>query len=231
MVVIGDIHFPFHNKQWLSWVYSKVIQLKPTHVVQIGDLMDLYNFSRYARTNDLLTPEQEIEQAFSSGEQMWRVLRKLAPGTKCYQLSGNHDPSGRILKRIRDSLPIVESLVDLQKLMTFEGVQTLHDFTDELLLDDLCIMHGHKGLGQHAAENRMNTIVGHLHKLDIRWFHGRAGPFYEMNVGCGVDKNSPVFGYRGQKKLCQWTLGLGYVDRDGPRTIPFFSAQHGKGSP
>ena len=215
VLVGGDTHFPFHNKAWLSWVIELSHVLKPDITVQIGDLYDLLAYSKYPRSLNLMTPQQECTEGRAFAEQFWRDVY----GVEKCQLMGNHD--ARAMKRVLEVLPAIEHLVapGIQDLYQFEGVTTVDDGS-EVEVDGVLYQHGHKLMGRHAPHNRQNTACGHNHKGGVSVFSDNRGCYWELGVGCGVDAAHPAFGYQGQRAIPTIHLGLGWVDWLGPRFIP-----------
>jgi hypothetical protein len=194
-------------------------------VVQIGDVNDLYNQSKYTRNPDLITPERETRLARDQTVEMWSAIRHRAPDAKLIQLLGNHD--GRINKRIAENLPEARALVAgaIRDFYTFDGVRTQHDPTEELFLkingEVVCFQHGHRSkLGDHARFNECPTVVGHSHTGGVVYMRNRKGVYWELNAGWLGDERAPVFQYGAQKHLKKWTLGYGLIDHRGPRFCP-----------
>jgi predicted phosphodiesterase len=223
LVVIGDTHFPFHDRVWLEWVYQRIDEIQPAYVVQIGDLHDNYSLSKYARSYSVMTPAEEVERADTAAMEMWASIGLLAPRAKKFQIKGNHDD--RAEHRLLEKCPELAPLVDLNGRYTFPGVTLVEESNEELLIGDVFLHHGHKKFGEHARYNQAPTIVGHLHKGDVKYYANRLGAFWELNVGYGGDVSSPVFRYRYQKLIHGWTLGLGLVDEHGPHFLCFPGAK------
>lgn len=218
-MAVGDCHYPFTSKPWLKWVYQKVSEVQPAYVVQVGDLYDYFCLSNYAKTLDLMTPAEEFRQGRRMAEDMWEEIRTRVPKARLIQKTGNHD--ARASKRVFELAPAIRALVDLESPFTFPGVETDTDDTSETELGEIFVMHGYKSAGAHARHNQAPTILGHLHTGGVLYFRNRYGVFWELNAGYGGDINSVAYRYRNQKKLHNWTLGLGVVDTDGPRFMPF----------
>jgi predicted MPP superfamily phosphohydrolase len=220
IVILGDIHFPWADEKALETVYRDVKLLQPTHVVQIGDLYDEYNFSKYPRNPNLITPDDELARARKMAVAMWAKIQQLAPRAKCVQLLGNH--CARISKRIAEALPELSTLAKepLQALFTFDGVETVHDATEEYFIGDVCFMHGHRSkFGDHAKYNQMSTVVGHSHQGGVLFFRNRREVYFELNAGWLGAEKAPVFKYGNQKIIRTWTLGYGVIDARGPRFV------------
>lgn len=218
ILAVGDIHFPFHSKPWLSWIQDIADRLQPTHVIQVGDLYDMYSYSKYPRSLNVYSPEEEMALARQYAEQFWAY--HVAAGRECWQLLGNHDE--RMMKRVLEALPAFEgpALEHFRGIYTFDGVSLVAP-DEELEVDGVLYQHGYKLFGRHAPHNRQNTVAGHTHKGGTQFHQERDGVFWELGVGCGIDVNAPVFGYKAQKLINGTHLGVGYVDELGPSFFPY----------
>lgn len=216
-VVIGDTHYPAVDKRVINEVLKYVSDNDVTHIVQIGDLYDLFAFSRFAKTLNWMTPKDELALARTGAELMWKELRKAAPKAKCIQLLGNHD--ARIQKKILDRIPEFESLFDTQVLFKFKDVYTAPSDKTEIIIGDKLFIHGHSSrLGQHMRRNGKNTICGHSHKGGVIYEKFLGGVLYEANAGYTGDPDQPVFKY-GAQDTDNWTRGFLTIDGDGPKFI------------
>jgi predicted phosphodiesterase len=220
ILVIGDTHLPFINASGLRQAENLAKQLKPNVIVQIGDLMDMYSWSKYPRTLNLITPKKELELGMKMAYQMWENLRKASPKSKCYQIYGNHDE--RPMLRLMEKAPELESLIDFKSIFTFPGVETSNSQRDELIIGDILFQHGFRSkLGDHARHNGMNTVCGHSHKGGVFYMRLGEKTIWELNAGYLAKEDSTPLGYTKQRRISTWTLGVGFIDHLGPRFIPF----------
>lgn len=221
VLVLGDIHFPFHHVAALKKAKQAIAQVRPQVVIQIGDLRDMYSASKYPRSYDLMTPAQENKLGREQSEEMWHHIKKLSPRSKRIQLMGNHDT--RYTSRVYEKLPEAEVPMKqwLRNEYTFDGVETIHDPKEEIKVEGIIYQHGYRpGLGDHATYNQHSTVVGHSHRAGLKVFHNLRGLFFELNVGWLGDRDAKVFGYRAQNKITHTSRGFGIVDSLGPRFIP-----------
>lgn len=212
-LVISDTHFPFHNKKALKKVIQLIKKERPTHVVQIGDLLDQYVFSRYSKTYNLLTPEKEMQKALKQAGDMWKAIKKASPRAKRIQLLGNHD--ARVTKRIMERLPELESLFDLNKVYSFPGVKTLRSDRDYVTIDGVVYVHGwlSKSL-DHAKHFNKPTVHGHRHRPAIE----TQGKLWSMDVGFLGDEKQLPFSYT-MSTVTKWTVSIGIVENGKPRLV------------
>ena len=219
------MHHPWAHDPTLQKIYEAANELQPKLIVQIGDLRDLYGYSRFPTNPNIMSPADELDRGTERASRMWQKLQRAAPKARCVQLLGNHDV--RASKRLSETLPECKLLAQptMRALFEFPDVETIHDDTEELFVDtaagEICFMHGHRSkLGDHARYNQMSTVVGHSHTGGCVYLRQRNKVFFELNVGWTGDERAPVFKYGNQKLLKTWTRGYGWIDSRGPRFVP-----------
>jgi predicted phosphodiesterase len=222
IVVLGDIHFPYENKKAVAKAIAYIKEVKPTHVVQIGDLYDQYFFSRYSKNVNYTSPEKELAESFKRASKMWSEIRKVSPNTVCVQLLGNHDL--RLHKRIQEKLPEVESLVreKIKSLYSFPGVKTFFDSRQEVQIEDLLFHHGYLSqLGAHVKKYNKSIVVGHSHVAGVIYTKHNNKTIFEFNTGFLGDKKALPLNY-GEAKLKSWTVGIGDIYKKKGHWLPNF---------
>lgn len=217
VLIVGDLHCPWENKKGIAKIAKIAKELKPTHIIQIGDLYDMYQFSRYPKRLSI-TPEDELRRGRRAAKNFWLKMKKAAPKAECIQLLGNHDV--RPYKSLLSKAPELESLFRINELFKFPGVITLDTSRDNYNLDEVLYHHGYlTGLGYHMTLNWSKAVVGHSHLGGVVFRRFGKKTLWELNVGHCADTDSFVFDY-GESKFKNWTLGVGIVDELGPRFIP-----------
>lgn len=220
IAVISDIHWPFASKKVLEQFYKFIEKHQPEYVIINGDAWDMFSHSKYPRSHNVFTPEMEHQLAREANEVFWETVQKLVPNAKCYQLLGNHDI--RPIKRILEVYPVAEDWIStmLQKLFNFEGVQTIHDPRQELMLpSNIAVHHGYRSkLGDHRDYMLQNAIVGHTHTGGATFRRLRGEVLWELNSGVAGDPELKGLSYTPQK-ITHWTPGFGWVDEYGPRFV------------
>lgn len=182
-------------------------------IIQIGDLLDQYVFSKYTRSSRI-TPKSDVMLGVKQATAMWKELQRLAPRAKCYQILGNHDV--RLAKRISEKLPELNEVFDPLKFYHFKGVETMQSDRDYLEIDGVVYCHGWLSKSiDHAKHFNKPTVHGHRHRPAIEYDH--AG-LWSMDVGYMADKESIPLNYT-MSKFSKWTLAMGIVDRGQPRLI------------
>lgn len=213
VLVIPDTHFPFHSEHALKKLYLESKKLRPTHIVQIGDLLDQYVFSKYSRTMGV-TPKEDVEYGLNKAAEMWKSLQKIFPRAKCHQLIGNHDV--RISKRINEKLPELSDFFSFKNIYKFNNVKILQSDRDYLVIDGVVYCHGWLSKSiDHAKFFNKPTVHGHRHRPCIEY--DRKG-LWSMDVGYMADEKSLPLQYTASKHT-KWTTSFGFVDNGMPRLI------------
>lgn len=211
--VISDTHFPFHNKKALKKVLELIKKEKPTHVVQIGDLLDQYSFSKYSKSVEI-TPKTDVIQGLKAAKDMWKGVKTAAPKAKCVQLLGNHDI--RMHKRTMDKLPELEGIYDPNELYRIKGVKLIESDRGFIDIDGVRYLHGYLSKSiDHAIKQGCPVVHGHRHRPEIATM-GRG--LWSMDVGFLGDETKLPFQYT-QSKTTNWTVACGVVENGKPRLI------------
>lgn len=223
---IGDTHFPFTDYDKLNRIADKVDYVQPDVILQMGDLYDLYSWSRYPGTPNIMTPAEELAEGRQNAEAFWELMKLVAPKARLIQLLGNHDD--RIMRTVSAKAPELEAVMkalDIMSLWRFKGVETQTSSRDEIMIEHpvhgaICFMHGHRGrLGAHMNFNQMNTVCGHSHHGGVVFQRLREKSIWELNVGYLADQKAKVMQYTMQS-LSSSVPGYGVIDNDGPRFNP-----------
>ena len=210
---ISDIHLPFHNKKSLEKIYSLLSQEKPTHVIQVGDLLDQYVFSKYPRSMGY-TPDNDVFLGAEQAKTMWEKIRDLLPKAKCFQLLGNHDV--RMAKRIQEKIPELSDMFSHQNIYKFPGVTVLKSDRDFLKIDGVFYVHGWLSKSiDHARYFNAPCVHGHRHRPCIEFDRP---DLWSMDVGFMADEKQIPLQYT-QSKYSRWTMACGVVDNKQPRLI------------
>lgn len=219
ILVIPDLHFPFEHRGACRILWKRICQVKFTHIVQVGDLLDQYSYTRFAKKNIYL-PERELKDGREKAADMWAKIRAEQPQAACIQILGNHDV--RAIKRAQESLPAAQELVrdSLLELYEFEGVHLVRDPREEFIINDIAFLHGYRTkLGDHTKFMHMNTVHGHTHRGGVAFIPMNDKILWELDAGYLADKNKEPIAYTPQR-TSNWTLGWGEIDNFGPRFCP-----------
>jgi hypothetical protein len=217
-IILGDTHFPFVHKDKVKAALDYIAFKKPARVIQCGDLYDMLSHGKFPRSLNTYTPKEEMAKGREGAQKMWDEIRRIIPKADLRQILGNHDI--RPMKRIIEQYPEAELFIDFSKWFQFDGVQTHMDIREELVLEGIAYIHGHRSkLGDHMEYMRRPTVCGHSHRGGVFYKNFGDSTLWELNAGYLGDPESKALSYTAQKHT-HWTHGVGEVDEWGPRFIP-----------
>lgn len=186
----------------------------------MGDLYDLFSFSKFARSQDIIKPHEEIDLAQEYAKNFWKTIEKISPKSKKIQLIGNHGE--RLYKRACERFPEIAKFISkLQDdIHTFKNVETIFDDRSGLKIEDVLYIHGYlTNLGAHMRNLGTNVVHGHTHRAGVIQELWMGKTLFELDCGYLADTDSVPLQY-GPTKHIRWVRGFGVVDKLGPRFIP-----------
>lgn len=219
LLIAGDMHLPWVHEPTMKLFHEFNGDMKPDYVIQIGDLYDMYAHARFPKSSNIYTPREEEARARADAERFWTEVAHRNPSAKRKQFKGNHDI--RPVKQALEKAPNLEHFVDayMEKLFTFDGVETYHDARDIVRIEGYAFHHGYlQQIGMHRDAILENAVVGHTHLGGVSYRALRDRTIWELNVGLMGDPESKVMSYTATKET-KWTLGFGFIDKHGPRFI------------
>lgn len=227
--VFGDLHFPFSDwkkiNKALSYLKTWHKQQKIDYVIQVGDIYDCYSASRFARTANLISPEQEIQQGYEQANAFWKKVERCAPGVKKVQLRGNHEK--RWIIRTLEKAPELETFAraGIEGLFKFDvDVEIQKNERTEYIIDDIVFIHGfyHQQMKhlKYFAPSGYSVVFGHLHKIWTNYLTVRDKTLFEMCVGHFANCETTPMSYTFTRKVSNWTSGFGFINKGIPYVIP-----------
>lgn len=203
-LVIGDTHIPFEIDGYLEFCKRIEKTLHCQRVVHIGDLVDNNAISYHEHDPNGRSPADEMAEADEHLKDWFKAFPRL------YLTKGNHDrlvdrkgkteglPS-RCFRHFRDIWNLPSGWIDNFSFI-FEDVLYTHGGST-----------GRYAHVQHAIDNRMSTVIGHLHSVaGVEYIANERDIIFGMCVGCGIDRKKYAFQY-GKDFRRKPILGCGVV--------------------
>jgi predicted phosphodiesterase len=212
VLVLSDIHVPYHDKNYVSIATKLIKILKPDHVCQLGDALDFSGISSY-----LQNPKDE-SRIFNEIETYNKILDEwqgaMKKGSTFHQLEGNHSQRAQryVAKNCREIHEIVREIPDLLKIKerSKSGVKFIwHPLNNwkSCKLGNVFLHHGTYYDKNLAVSNLdrygVNFIQGHAH----RFSYASNGDVWSVSLGHGslADKTNHIPG------PCIWQQAMGVV--------------------
>lgn len=212
LLILSDIHFPYHDKRALEIALDYGLKNGCTHLLLNGDIFDCYQMSRFDK--------DPRKRHFADELNMVRdFLKQCASAFKhVYWKNGNHDE--RFEKYMMIKAP---ELLDLPEFRLEEmlhcGELGVHYITDKRIIDvgHLSIIHGHEFLGATSQavnparglylKTSESCIIGHLHKSSSHTEKTLSGKIITTwSTGCLCDMH-PEYA-----RINKWNLGFAIVE-------------------
>lgn len=222
ILVISDLHIPYHHKDAFKFLLAVKKKYKPTRIINIGDEVDNHGISFHDSDPDLMSPGDEL----LSSQAACSVLESIFP--KMDILDSNHGSlayrrakSGGIPRHFfRDYNEVLEVGEGwkwypelLIKIHAKQSIFFKHQFSANVL--------------KSAEQMGVSCVQGHYHsKFDIAYTSSPRSLNWGMTVGCLVDTKSLAFEYN-KLQVKRPILGVGVIERGIPRLVPMYlNASH-----
>ena len=233
-----DHMIPLHDRVAFDAIVQVAADMKPDHIVLLGDMLDLAPWStRFARPQDLMgTTNAALHELH------WQIaqLRLVSPASKIYFLEGNHEQRiNRALVELMPEAPGVKRVGEKQEAMSVERLLALDELDVEYIgpygegmwmwkdqaKTPIWFTHGdvvRAGGGSTAAailkSSRYTQIYGHIHRVEhvAKTIHGHNGPetIHAMSPGCLCNLTPGIL--PGTKRANDWNqaFSVGYLDAE-----------------
>lgn len=216
IVMINDVHVPFHDPDTWKSVMAGIRDMKPDKVIIGGDFVDFYSVSRFDKDpRRHLYLESEVGQA----RVLLKDLRRAVPNAQIQYFAGNHED--RLQKYINSNagqLAWIEGL-------NVAGILGLDEFDisylDRRSLVYKGVMYSHLGrvnkYGGATARNigadtKHHVVHTHTHK--VGHVSSRGQHFYDNGCLCQLDPE-----YMRESVPDTWTQAFMVVDYIGQKPL------------
>jgi hypothetical protein len=222
ILLIPDIHAPYHHPKTLSFLKRIRDKYKPTLIINMGDETDGHAISFHDSDPDLQSAGRELECA----RKFITSLHSIFP-----QMMICHSNHGSLIFRRAKAHGIPAAMVKTYREILFPNTGGEQwSWHEEIRLrlpngEDLVCMHEAGGnLLSAAAHEHASLAIGHLHgKFGVQYATNSSGKsYFAVNTGCLIDSKSMAFAYGKNFKL-KPTLGCVIIEDSIPNLIPMGS--------
>jgi len=211
ILVLSDIHFPYHDKDALKTAIQYGIDNNINCIVLNGDILDFYQLSDFSKdpSKPKMTKELELGRWFLG------ALRKQFPNIPIYYKIGNHEMRlERWLKvKAPEFLDTDEFRLDILLRFGEHKVHLIDKYT-VIKAGHLNIIHGHEYRGSGGVypakyiynKAKVNTICGHYHRSSTFLDKNMDGNYHGgFSTGCLCELSPDYMPYN------EWVLGFARV--------------------
>lgn len=209
ILVVPDLHAPYHDKKAWNLMLSAARDLRPKHIVIIGDFLDFYSVSSHSKDpHRALNLSKEIE----TGLKCLDELDALKATNKIY-ISGNH--CDRLDRYLRDKAPELYDFMNVPELLKLKkrGWKWV-PYKDDIQIGKMNFTHDVGVAGRFSTYNALDTyqhsiITGHAHRMSYV-VEGNAKGEFKLSAQFGWLGDAKSIDYMHKAKVLKnWALGFG----------------------
>jgi len=184
-IILPDIHVPFHDEETIKAVLRCIKELEPDRIIQLGDLFDFYDVSKFDKDPGRIN---SLQKEIDIGYELMEKVIKASPKSRVEYMAGNHE---RRLTRYLMRNPELHSLrsLKLENVTGFKdlGVRVYGERETCHINNRLIVTHGDAfdgcRLSQYSAYSAKSTLAkkgisgisGHSHRLGSHYFTNMSG--------------------------------------------------------
>lgn len=216
ILVIPDLHCPFHHVDAFKFLDAVNEKYKPDKVVCLGDEIDGHTISFHDTDPDIpFSPSSELDKA------IWHLRDLFLLFPRGDLIESNH---GSLVYRRGKFAGLPKSVFKswLEIIEAPKGWSLHYELTLEMSNKDKVYIH--HGLSSNTLANSKNKaqnyIQGHFHsKFECLWWANSERWFWAVSSGCLIDAEALAFSY-GKNHLPKPILGCTMLIDGVPKLIP-----------
>jgi len=223
VLVISDLHIPYHHQDALEFLQALKDKYQPDLVVNIGDELDHHAISMHEHNPDLMSAGDELRDARVYVKQLEKIFPKMT------LVHSNH--SSLVYRRaLKFGLPKDYLKTYNEFLGVGKGWKWVDDLTITLSDGQRCFFtHGMSAdVLKVAQQYGMSTVQGHYHtKFSIGYYSNPDRLCFGMQVGCLINQKSMAFDYAKNFKS-RFIVGCGMIIDGQPKLMPMVLNKDGR---
>jgi predicted phosphodiesterase len=224
LLILSDVHLPFQHPQAFEFLQKVKKDVKPDHVISVGDIIDLASV-QVSRPSDpnIDSPIFELEKA----RKEIKILEKIFPKMQiCW---GNHDL--RLLRKA-ELVGIPRSILrDINSILEVRAKWTWHDKIIITLPNGQQVYFTHnfkRNAMSSSKELGVSFCQGHFHTaLSCEFWSSPTALNFALNVGCLINPKAEAFRYQ-KNFLKRPILGCAAIIDSSPRLYSMLLNSNGK---
>ena len=216
-IVLSDAQRPYHDQRALDVVYKYISDVKPDHIIVLGDWLDFAQlttkFLRRAAAPDQLM--KDIETASTELKMLSGYTKKLT------YIEGNHE--ARLTNYVLERAPDLQGLVapgrplDLPTLLSVPGMRYVGPYGEAWVHNSFVFKHGDVATTYTARKELefegSSGMSGHIHRFQTHMRTDRSGAHAWYSIGCLCNikgRDMPP----GARRHADWQQGFALVRWD-----------------
>lgn len=191
ILIISDLHIPYHHQDALSFLQHLKEKYNPTRVICMGDELDKHSLSFHDSDPDLASAGDELKKSLPVIAELHEMFPEMDildsnHGSLVYRKAKHHGIPKAYIKEYNDVLGVGK------------GWRWFYDITLELPNGEYCYFHHGKASDVKALSQTMgmSAVQGHYHEsFKIDYWGNPLGLHFGMQTGCLINDDSLAFSY------------------------------------
>ena len=214
LLTVPDAHIPYHDTRAWNLMLSVARDLKPKHIITIGDLLDFYTVSAHSKDPHRAN---RLAEEISAGNACIDQLDALKATNKI-AIGGNH--SDRLQRYLQDKAPELFDIISVPGLLRYkERGWRWVPYKEDIKLGKCYFTHDIGSAGRNAVFTALDMyqhsiVTGHTHRMQYIVEGNAVGEFkLSAQFGWLGDAKKVDYMHRAQVNK-NWALGfgIGYLD-------------------
>jgi len=207
MLFVPDVHIPYHDKRAWALMMKVAQDLKPKHIITLGDLPDFYSVSSHSKHPDRLN---RLEKELVPVRTCLSDLEGLGAKKKVY-LGGNHED--RLTRYLSDKAPELFGVVDIPNVLELDEWEYI-PYKSDYQIGKLYATHDVGYSGRYGAQRLLDTyqhciVGGHTHRLSYIVEGNAAGECHVAATFGWLGSIDDIDYMQRVKAKKNWALGFG----------------------
>tara|TARA_R110002012_G_scaffold11973_4_gene53571 strand:- start:378 stop:1079 length:702 start_codon:yes stop_codon:yes gene_type:complete len=223
VLVISDLHIPYHHPDAFAFLTALKKKYKPDLVVNIGDEIDQHSISFHSHHPDLKSPGDELRAARKYVKELEKIFPKMT------LVHSNH--SSLVYRKAVATGLSLEYLKSYNEfLQVGPGWQWVDNLTVTLSDGQKCFFtHGMAAdVMKVAQQYGMNAVQGHYHsKFSIGYYSNPDKLVWGLQTGCLINQKELAFEYARNFKS-RFVVGCACIVSGQPKLMPMVLKDGGR---
>ncbi len=226
ILVIPDLHAPYHHPDALDFLAAVAARYRPTRVINLGDETDSHALSMHDSDPNLDSAGAELTKARE-------LLRRLAAMFPVMDVCHSNHGSLIYRRAFKSGIP-VEYIKSYRDILFPDGGGADWEWKEQVRV---VLPNGQSAQFQHqcvgdfmatAAHERCNIVLGHEHsKFKIEYRASKASLYFGMYGGCLIDPGALAFAY-GKLMPKKPIIGCSVIVNSQPMLVPMLLDHNGR---
>ena len=223
ILLISDLHIPYHHQDALDFLQYLKDKYKPTRVICLGDELDKHALSYHDSDPDLPSAGDELKRSLPVVAKLYEMFPVMDiiesnHGSLVWRKAKTHGIPKHYIKSYNEVLGVGS------------GWKWCFDLTITLPNGTQCYIHHGKtnNVIQLSQQMGMCAVQGHYHEAyRIDYWGNPNGLFWGMQAGCLIDDDALAFNYN-NVNIKRPVIGTGLIIDGQPILEPLVMGKDGR---